>query len=121
MGRGLSPLQQQILVAAWEKEQGPWAAYPLFTHELCVRLWHWPVTQWHYVGKFEIENGLYFSRQVIGESRYNSVMVSLCRSTQRLHRRGLITYHRLGGVGLPEQGRQTAGQLVGQSTAADTG
>jgi hypothetical protein len=48
MGRGLSPLQQQILRLAWEREQPTpgraKAQQVLFPQEIFVRVYHWKVT-----------------------------------------------------------------------------
>jgi hypothetical protein len=116
MGRGLSPLQQQILRLAWEREQAD-ARYPLFPHEILLRRTDWPLTVFGRVrvdsGRSAHEQGLYFARNQIDPRVYNATRVALWRAIRRLKARGLITYGWAtdSRVCLTDQGRQTAHQL----------
>jgi hypothetical protein len=128
MARGLSPLQQQILRLAWEKEQAEeaearakglavWPRSPLYHHEIFLRRTDWPLTVTGRVrvdtGRCAHERGLYFAYSEIDPHRYKAAHVALCRSLGRLHARGLITFDRWqSGVHLMDQGRQTAQQLM---------
>jgi hypothetical protein len=125
MGRGLSPLQQQILRLAWEREQTqarPGASNVrgwLFPQEIYVRLYQWPIT---YTGFYwEREQGLafrqapHFSPSVIGAKRYRATMVTVSRALGRLCRRGLLTPRRkkyVLGWGLTDAGRTLAQTLM---------
>jgi hypothetical protein len=118
MGRGLSPLQQHILVLAWEKEQAHEADAPLYKHEIFLRRTDWPLTVGGRVrvdtGGCAHERGLYFARNQIDARAYRAANVALCRSISRLHARGLVTWvwSDGGGMRLTEQGRLTAQQLT---------
>jgi hypothetical protein len=119
MGRGLSALQQQILVLAWEKEQASDgdARAPLYPHEILLRRTDWPLTVhgrvWVDHGWCAQERGKYFARSQIDPRAYNATRVALWRSLGRLQTRGLITHTwaEQGGLRLTDQGRQTAHQL----------
>jgi hypothetical protein len=120
MGRGLSPLQQQILRLAWEREQPTPGRRPahriLYSQEILVRLYHWPITY----GQREPgrERGLafhyawHFQPGVIGVERYHATLVAVSRSLRRLHARGLLTQRRYGGWALTDQGRASVQALM---------
>jgi hypothetical protein len=125
MGRGLSALQQQILVLAWEREQRPTRPGPsnvrgwLFPQEIYVRLYHWPITSPGF--SWEREQGLafrqapHFSPSVIGAKRYRATMVAVSRALGRLCRRGLLTLRRkkyVLGWCLTAHGRTVAQALM---------
>jgi hypothetical protein len=117
MGRGLSALQQQILVLAWEKEQRG-IDTPLYPHEILLQRYDWPLTEGGHVrvdtGRSAHERGLYFARSQIGAQAYNAAHVALLRSTDRLQARGLIrhTWQESGGLRLTDAGRETVKQLT---------
>jgi hypothetical protein len=124
MGRGLSPLQQQILGLAWQREQ----AHPgrrgtrwlLFPQEIFVRLYDWPITHpampwgdrdWR---GFALFNSLHFQPSVIGEKRYRATMVTVSRALARLQRRQLLQHRQIKytlGWCLTDAGRTVAQQL----------
>ena len=89
MGRGLSPLQQEILMMAWackEKRDPPW----LTRHAILVQLWGWEtaregLTYW-------FEHWQQFDPSAIGARAYQSAMASLSRAIRRLRERGLVRF-----------------------------
>src|SRR5262245_49457122 len=122
MGRGLSPLQQQILTLAWEREQATPVKSSvrrlLFPQEIYVRLYHWPITHPAASSSFyarergcALGNSLHFQPSVIGVQRYRSTMVAVSRALGRLQRRGLLPQRRhrytLGWC-LTDEGRTVA-------------
>src|SRR5262245_58010446 len=125
MGRGLSPLQQQILRLAWAREQ----TYParrsprqtLFAHEILAKVYAFPVTLGRYgYGRdrhgLASSNALHFQPGVIGPQRYHAAEVAVHRALGRLQARGLLT-RRKGewysvGWGLTDQGRTMAQALM---------
>jgi hypothetical protein len=120
MGRGLSPLQQQILRLAWEREQptpGRRAEQRvLFPQEIFVRLYHWPVThgQWEpdRVAGLAFRYDWHFQPSVIGPQPYHAVMVTVSRALDRLHARGLVARWGYGGWRLTAQGRACVQALM---------
>src|SRR5262245_54205074 len=117
MGRGLSPLQHQILRLAWEREQAPRAAHrKLFTQEIYVRLYHWPMRQLPWWQTLDREHGLafryawHFQPDVIGARRYHAAVVAVSRSLGRLEARGLLKRQRpyLCSWRLTAEGRRVA-------------
>src|SRR5262245_2505142 len=119
MGRGLSPLQHQILRLAWEREQAPRAAHrKLFTQEIYVRLYHWPTTHKGYY--WEREHGLafryarHFQPDVIGTRRYRATVAAVSRSLGRLVARGLLRRQRpyLCSWRLTAEGRRVVEALM---------
>ena len=107
MARGLSPLQQQILRLAWEREQpAPGRRNTqriLFSQEILVRLYHWPITHQPAWQAREREHGLalcsaqHFQPSVIGVQRYRAGIVAVSRSLGRLQARGLLQRSGDGG------------------------
>jgi hypothetical protein len=121
MGRGLSPLQQQILLLAWERDQatpahkrvGKFADTGcLYRQEILVRLWHWPITSGHPLyGLYRSGHCRHFKPSVIGERAYQAAVVSLSRAVTRLCARGLLEKQGWG-LALTEQGRAHVQQLM---------
>ena len=120
MGRGLSPLQQEILLMAWAcKETGdpPW----LTRHAILVQLWGWETTHEGITREY-FELFQHFTPSVIGVRAYQSAMASLSRSINRLYQRGLVRVC-MGGpdvhvVWLTERGRIEAERLSVKKRAA---
>jgi hypothetical protein len=122
MGRGLSELQQQLLVLAWQqRQQPPGSDYyrrarqaDLYTHEALAAIWQWPhlpLRRWQ-----NALGGVHFRQTEIGEGPYRAARVTLHRACQRLQRRGLVTMPRLplghsSGIVLTEAGAALAAQL----------
>jgi hypothetical protein len=87
MGRGLSPLQQEILMMAWAcKETGnsPW----LTRHAVLANIWGWETARKGHTYWFE--HWQQFDPSAIGTQAYQSAMASLSRSISRLYQRGLV-------------------------------
>jgi hypothetical protein len=113
MGRGLSPLQQQILRLAWAREQPTPPRHEdytvLYSHEILVRVYGWTVT--HGRGEWWRERGLapaqawHFQPGQIGQARYRAGIVAVSRSLRRLRDRGLLEQMHGGGWRLTDQGR----------------
>jgi hypothetical protein len=124
MARGLSPLQQQILRLAWERDtarHGPYCL--LFPHDIFARLYGWPVT--HGTTDPDRQDGLalgaawHFQPSVIGPERYHRAMVVVSRALKRLDARGLLVPIRwdcggwfVHGWGLTDEGLATAQQFM---------
>jgi len=130
MGRGLSKLQKWILLQAYEKEIKAEEKietrvdataeemlrnkrYPrhsmahqqersLFFYEICNGYYGWIANRRGWVQRF--------SREAIGESRYRSAMVAICKAALRLEQRGLcialrrIAYERSAAIFLTPDG-----------------
>jgi hypothetical protein len=124
MGRGLSPLQHQILRLAWQREQWPVkrsARRLLFPQEIFAKVYRWPITHPATTGTWEREHGLafyqsvHFQPSVIGVQRYHATMVSVHRALGRLQARGLLTRYQIKwalGWRLTDAGRTVAQQLM---------
>src|SRR5688500_16678183 len=108
MGRGLSPLQKNILAIALESQEAETRYYfdvdkddqrpapALFRSELLARLWGWPLKE--PVARRSFQDGkLYCSlfphsvkrldRKQIGNANYNRAQASLTRALRRLTQR----------------------------------
>jgi hypothetical protein len=139
MGRGLSNLQQDIIVMAYMNKEAGVVAYHTGPNEYNT----YPVISAH-VKREQIlrerfgwepsgRRGLLtytFSKNEIGPKRYNRVMASLSRALHRLERRGFLFFtHRLlagswSGVELTEEGEAEARRILERRKAeesADTG
>ena len=120
MGRGLSPLQQQILRLAWEREQPTpgrtRAEQVLFPQEIYVRVYGWTITHNRWAPWREpslaFHYAWHFQPSVIGHKAYHGAMVSVSRALDRLHRRGLVARKGYGGWRLTAQGRAVAPTLM---------
>src|SRR5918995_7442769 len=94
MGRGLSDLQKDILLMAYENEQAGHEAYhdetgPVITAHVKREQILRERFGWQPDGRF----GWFcrnFSRTDIGHDRYNATMASLSRSLHRLEARGPV-------------------------------
>ena len=124
MARGLSPLQQQILTLAWEREQAipntRNARHWLFPQMSYTQIYHWPVTHsaaaipWDREHGLALHQSLHFQPDVIGSPRYHATMVTVSRALGRLAARGLLTRRRVKwglAWGLTDAGRTIAQQL----------
>jgi hypothetical protein len=128
MGRGLSPLQQQILLAARRGRAtrdratfGPPEAPDALLAELLHEVLVWPLhlaSQWHWrTGTPELRRGgQNFRRAQIGLARYNAGRAAVSRALARLERRGLLTrrwgmFSNWAGVRLTPAGLRVADRL----------
>jgi hypothetical protein len=117
MGRGLSPLQHQILKLALEREQERRGAQrALFPYVIYAQVYGWPITRsvwWpdrdrNTRAALWFNAGHHFRPEGIGVKRYRAAVVAVSRSLGRLAARGLLMrqtpYH--GGWVLTDAGRR---------------
>jgi hypothetical protein len=126
VGRGLSDLQQDVIVMAYENKKAGAVAYRTGPNEYNTR----PVVSAH-VKREQILRQRFgwqpdtrrgrpgvFSRTDIGAECYNVVMASLSRSLHRLEERGLVWFtHSMlaagwSGVELTEEGEAEARRIL---------
>ncbi len=122
MGRGLSGLQQDIIIMAHKNKEAGAASYndrhgPVITahvkrEQILRERFGWIPTE-----DRRLLTGN-FSKKAVGAKRYGSVMASLSRALRRLERRGLVEFtHSMlaggwGGAELTEEGEAEARRIL---------
>lgn len=108
MARGLSDLQQKILVMAYERKDRP------FPHQCDLHAREVLTEVYGFSYKYVRPNygGQAFSPGEIGEQKYNAARIAVWKSFDRLKRRGLATKSVMG-LTLTEEGREKAKAVIG--------
>jgi hypothetical protein len=132
MARGVSPLQQQILRLAWERNETRHGPYRLlFPHDIFVAIYGWPVAHdtrpaHRRAADLTRYQSWHFQPGVIGPTRYHAAMVTVSRALGRLQARGLLAQYRergvlygWGGWSLTEQGRSTVQRFMVDKVAKE--
>jgi hypothetical protein len=124
MGRGLSELQQDIILMAYKNKEAGLVSYQTSDERYTFSVVSAHVKReqilrerfgWEPADRFWMRR---FSRKDIGEERYNRVMASLSRSLHRLEQRGLVELtHSMragawSGAELTEEGEAEAGRIL---------
>lgn len=126
MGRGLSPLQRQILLLAQDNRDNGRTGdngVDLYHREVYAAVYGFP-TLWGDVRKVGpgTQN---FSRTAIGPRVYDSAVSAVSRAVRRLEARGLVAIcsgaiSHWSGVRLTDEGYQAANGLVLHRSAPDS-
>jgi hypothetical protein len=126
MGRGLSDLQQDIIVMAYENKEAGVVSYRVvgdnyrYKSEVVAEVKREQILTERFGWEPSTKRGRpgVFSRTDIGPERYNRVMASLSRSLHRLEERGLVWFtHSVlaagwSGVELTEEGEAEARRIL---------
>ena len=100
MGRGLSELQKNILQLAYTNQGS------ILARDILAEVYGFPATVSNIKSK-EV-GALIFSREAIGEKRYQSASVSVARAFNRLAARGLARREYNKGISLTKEGEDMA-------------
>jgi hypothetical protein len=127
MGRGLSDLQQQILLLAYHNRLTENRGYgtkglDLYFHEILAEYYHFP-TRYNKLREIHPDGGhcsigaQYFNRRRIGRERYNAAQAAASRAIRRLEDRNLVeykawAYHKGCGLNLTANGISMARKLM---------
>ncbi|MFI1962414.1 hypothetical protein ACH46L_31760 [Streptomyces althioticus] len=119
MGRGLSPLQRQILLIAEENRRARrrrGGRADVYTAEVYARVYGFEPMPGRDPRDPSTET---FSHEQIGASAYNRAAASVSRALRRLEERGLLTREpRAGGRLTPAGQRQAAALIADDSPGA---
>ena len=107
MGRGLSPLQREILLLADKNERFGESFY-VSIRQVLISVYGFP-----YKGQGKVV----FNRKIIGLNRYKAATVAVSKSMDRLSERGLVNRVPLKGIYLTRKGARAAQSLKTEEKA----
>ena len=118
MGRGLSPLQRQILEVGRNKREGhrreAVIEHPGRGADFYAGMIYKEIFGWEPIRDYVQKGGCNFLREEIGHNEYNVAHAAVSRSLRRLQDRGLILKvdPEYGGYDLTLLGQQTLGATM---------